>query len=337
VLESRQVELEVIGARSLVWIGGELFDVAAGWRHLPLDGSAPSSRCNGYGASFDAAVTSPSEDVVALVASVGTKGLLLGRDARILREIDRSDYRAAAYRYPVALLTLPDGDTGIVHCPEQYNRLEIENATTGQRLSASDAREPKDVFHSRLAVSPSGRYLLSAGWVWHPWGCLFVYDLHQALRHPQLLDGFGDVFDLRGLIQAEVSGACFIGDDVLISTSDEPNEPETPDDLAPNMLVRWSSTDRRFAWRRQLDHCAGDLLPVDGGVLAVNGHPRLFDATTGDLVHAWPDLPTGLADGSITWEKTFTGPARIAIDKTGPRFAYTDGQRVVIVTWETST
>lgn len=62
-----------------------------------------------------------------------------------------------AYRYPVALFTLPDGRTGIAHCPERYNRLEIEDAITGERLTASGQREPRDVFHSRLAVSGDGR------------------------------------------------------------------------------------------------------------------------------------------------------------------------------------
>ena len=332
--ETERIELDAARARSLVWIDGELFDVASGWRHLPLDGSPPRSRYSSYGNLFDAVTVAPDGDVFALVASAGTKGLLLGKDTRILREINRSYYHANAYRYPVALFTLPDGRTAAVHCPEQYNRLEIEDAATGERLTASDSREPEDAFHSRLAVSPSGRYLLSAGWLWHPWGCLTVYDLHNALGDPAVLDGTGDVFDLRGLIQAEVSGACFVGDDLLISTSDEPNDPDGPDDLAPLMLARWSTIEQRFTWRRQLDHCAGDLICMAGGILALNGRPRLYDPATGSLVHAWPDLPTGRSDSSITWANTFTGPARIAVDHAHNRFAYTDDDRVVGVTWD---
>ncbi len=70
-----------------------------------------------------------------------------------------------------------------------YNRLEIEDARTGEPLTAGPEREPDDFFHSRLAVSPSGRYLLSAGWVWHPWGCLVVFDLRQALADPRAPKG----------------------------------------------------------------------------------------------------------------------------------------------------
>jgi len=56
-----------------------------------------------------------------------------------------------AYRYPLALFTLPDGRTGLVHCPEHYNQLEIEVARTGERLAGGGDRDPDDFFHSRLA------------------------------------------------------------------------------------------------------------------------------------------------------------------------------------------
>jgi len=116
------------------------------------------------------------------------------------REVNRSFYHAEAYRYPLALFCLPDGRTGLVQCPAHYNRLEIEEAATGELLTGSGTRAPADVFHSRLAVSDSGRYLLSAGWIWHPWSCLMVHDLAGALADPTRLDSYGDVFDLRGLI-----------------------------------------------------------------------------------------------------------------------------------------
>jgi hypothetical protein len=329
VREVRRDQVVVSGARTLVWLGDDLYDVGAGWRSIPFDGSSGTARFSGYGDTFDAAVVSPNRDVVALLASTGTKGLLLAADGRVIREVNRSFYHAGAYRYPLALFTLPDGRTGVVHCPDQYNRLEIDDAVTGVRLTIADDRIAADVFHSRLAASPSGRYLLSAGWVWHPWGCLMVYDLHRALARPDVLDSHGDVFNLTGLIQAEVSGACFVGDDVVISTSAEPNDPEEPDDLAPTMLARWSPITRQFIWRRTLDLTAGDLVPIAGHVLALNQHPRLYDANNGDLLAEWPDLPTGTADSSITWTRSFTGPARIAIGH--HRFAVTDGGTVTVV------
>ncbi|MBE1468219.1 hypothetical protein H4W33_007231 [Kibdelosporangium phytohabitans] len=55
--------------------------------------------------------------MVALIASTGTKALLLASDSRLIREVNRSYYQAGVYRYPLTLCTLPDSQTGLVHCP----------------------------------------------------------------------------------------------------------------------------------------------------------------------------------------------------------------------------
>lgn len=315
------------GARALVWIEETLYDVAAGWQSFPLDGSPGSPKFAGYGDQFDAATVSPRGDVVALVASNGTQALLLGSDGRLIRDVDRSSYQAEAYRYPLALCTLPNGRTGLVHCPDDYNRLDIEDAETGERLTTGVDREPDDFFHSRLAVSPSGRYLLSAGWVWHPWGCLAVHDLTRALVEPTTLDSSVEMFDPGNIAPGEVAGACFVDEDIAISTSAEPG----PEDAAPATLARWSPATQTFAWRRQLDQTAGDLVPMAGDILSLHDHPRLYAAATGDLIAEWPDLETGHADSAIVWDETFSGPARVAVDRTANRFAITDGDRITVV------
>ncbi len=321
-------ELPVAGVRAMAWMAGRLVDVAGGWR--PLYPELGERTYGAYGPQFDAAVPSPSGDVCALVATAGTAGLLLGPDGHVVRELHRSYYHADAYRYPVALFTLADGTTGLVHCPDAYNRLEVEVALTGVRLTARDGASA-DVFHSRLAVSGHGGRLLSAGWLWHPWGSLHVYDLTRALAEPTVLDGYGDACDLRGLVQAEVAGACFVDDDVVVSTTPEENDPDGPNDLAPNELARWSPDEQRFIWRHSQDASPGDLLSVGGAALALNGHPRLYSGATGDLLQEWPDLPTGESWSAITWADTLRGPGRIAVDPNVSRFAYTDGSRVVIV------
>jgi len=98
-------------------------------------------------------------------------------------------------------------------------------------------------------------------------------------------------------------------------------------------LARWSVAKRRFLWQRRLDHAAGDLVPVAGGILALHQHLRLYDAATGDLLTGWPDLATGDAESSIVWDKAFSGPARIAIDEKNHRFAVTDGEKITVITW----
>ncbi|OLR95086.1 hypothetical protein [Actinokineospora bangkokensis] len=276
-------------------------------------------------------VVSPCGEVTALVASTGTKALILDSDGQVIREVDRSYYCAHAYRYPLALFTLLDGRTGLAHCPDSYDRLEVEVALTGERLTTDVDREPQDFFHSRLAVSPDGRYLLSAGWVWHPYGCVAVYDLHRTLAGSTALNPAGTPVDPGPLVQAEVSGACFLDQDVVLSTSAEPNDPEGPEELVPDTLARWSTTTGTFLWRRQLDTTAGDLIPIAGDVLALHGHPRLFDGETGSLIAEWPEIDTGHSDGPLVGGDPFSGPARVAVDQTGPRFAVTDGDQVKVV------
>lgn len=324
-----QQELPIQGARTLAWVNDNLIDIAAGWQQL-FPGLQPP-RFTRYGPRFDATNVAPAGDVVALIDSLGTKALLLESDGQVIREVNRSYYCADVYRYPITLFTLPDGRTGLAHCPDDYDLLQLEDAHTGERLTVTEGRKPADLFHSRLAVSDDGSMLLSAGWVWHPWDVLAVYDLARALSQSDELDGLGSVLGIRGLANAEVSGACFVGADVIVSTGSEENDPDSPDDLEPQLLARWSTSEGCFAWRHRLDHCAGDLVSLAGNVLALNQHPRLYDADSGLLLHQWPDLPTGESTSSITRGDTFAGPGRITIDPHQPRFAYTDGTRVVIV------
>ncbi|WP_143446020.1 hypothetical protein [Kibdelosporangium aridum] len=46
----------------------------------------------------------------------------------MIRELSRFDNDADLYRYPLALLTMPNGRTGVVHCPEDSGQLDIEDA-----------------------------------------------------------------------------------------------------------------------------------------------------------------------------------------------------------------
>ena len=78
-----------------------------------------------------------------------------------------------------------DGRLLLAHCPENYCQLELEDATTGQALTASGDRKPSDFFHSRLSANPSGTRFLSAGWVWHPWSAVVTFDVGAALNSTQ--------------------------------------------------------------------------------------------------------------------------------------------------------
>jgi len=74
--------------KSLVWIGDELIDLAAGGRRFALDGTVDNPHVF-YAFRFDRATASPSGAYAALYSSLGTKGLIL-KDGRLVREINRS-------------------------------------------------------------------------------------------------------------------------------------------------------------------------------------------------------------------------------------------------------
>lgn len=200
-------------ARSLVWDGERLVHLASGGRSVTMDGTtSPNLVLWGY--PFDLALLGPSGSSLAVLWAVaGTKGMVVDRKAGVLRELDRSYYFAHAYEYPVAVGAAVDGTPLLVHCPDAYNRLAIERLDDGERLAAAGERS-SDVFHSRLALSPGGRSLLSAGWLWHPVGDVRVYDVAEAIADSRHLEGRG-VLPLNS-IDTDVEVACWLDDDRLV-------------------------------------------------------------------------------------------------------------------------
>lgn len=318
-------EVKAEAAGSLVWLGGGLFDVAAGWRRLDME----QDRAWASFGDFDTAVLAPARDLVALIDSDGTKALLLEPGGRVVREVDRSWYCASAYRYPLALFTLPDGRTGLAHCPLRYNQIEIEVAATGEPLTRRPDLEAADVFHSRLQVSGDGTRLLTAGWIWHPLAVAASYSVAAALADPSALDRDDDPFARS--IDAEVAGACFSGDDIVVATTTECLG--NHDGLGPLMLARWSTRDQCYAWQRPAPADLGDLVSFHGYVLALNGYPRVFESRTGDLAAEWPDLDIPTTQGPLFGANGVNaGSTMVAVDPDLPRFAVVQPGRVVILT-----
>lgn len=103
-------------------------------------------------------------------------------------------------------------------------------------------RDPTDVFHSRLAVSQDGRHLVMAGWLWHPCGVGWVFDLQQALTDPSVLDGRG-VVPLYQAVDAEVCAARWLDDDrvVMATSTEESLDGDEPEGLSPGQVGVWRS------------------------------------------------------------------------------------------------
>src|SRR5688572_28478363 len=124
--------------RSLVWSGDELVDWVGGGARYRLDGEARPARVH-FGFRFDAACAHGHYAVI--YERLGTKGLIL-HGGEVLREIDRSYYCADDYDYPVCLWSDAGGRVLMAHCPERYNRIEIEDVRTGERLTSPADRQP---------------------------------------------------------------------------------------------------------------------------------------------------------------------------------------------------
>jgi len=175
--------------RSLVWRGDELVDWVGGQCIYRLDGSIEDSRVR-YAYRFDNAISSPSGRWALIFETLGTKALLLDQ-GKIVREINRSLYHANVYGYPAAFLILPDGREGLLHCPKDYCQLDIEDLATGEVLTKSQDRDPKDVFHGRLVISPDSSYFMSAGWIWHPADVVAIDKVRAFTEDPTLVDSLG--------------------------------------------------------------------------------------------------------------------------------------------------
>lgn len=254
--------IECSQVQTLAWHRGVLVDWAGGHTRIHLDGTIERGGYIPYGERFDAAISTGDGKHVVIYQRLGTKALLL-RESKLVRELSRSYYCAEAYEYPVGFVCLSDGRTGLVHCPDEYDRLQIEDAVTGERLISGE-RARADYFHSRLSSNPSGTRFMSAGWIWHPIDCLLIFDVAEALRDGRVLDRL-QTFPIDAPIGAEVSAAAWIDDEhIVVATPDE--EPDAlpqgagPAHPVPRGLSVFDVTTGRCGSAVQLPEIAGTLM-----------------------------------------------------------------------------
>jgi hypothetical protein len=321
---------------TLNWLGDDLVDLADGGRRFHLDGTITDSNLSWGGLDFDFAVVSHSGRYAALGQRLGTKCLLLeiqNSRPHLLRELNRSYYQSSVYEYPVAFVGGNEGEL-LLHCPEDYCRLEIEKvASTDFKLKHSglEVRKPADFFHSRLTVSPSGKKFFSAGWVWHPFDTLALYDLDQALNNPTLLDKV----ECEGLENwsGEVNSATFLDDDhlVLAENSDSVRYGEDATGQTPGTIGILSLKEGRLLSKCCHDPAAGIMMPIDQEhIITFYQHPKIVHLPSGRIVASRPEIHTGVATSSIIHHHAPTPP--LALDPERKRFAVAQGKEIVVVT-----
>lgn len=316
---------------SLCWHNGQLVDWAAGGRQYRLDGTVTGSRFF-YAYHFDHAIVAAGDQYVALLERFGTKGLILKKDGRLIREINRSYYCAHLYEYPLSFLTRPDGRIALVHCPNQYNQIEIEDVETGEKLAAHDSK-CEDFFHSRLAVSGDNGYLLSAGWIWHPFDYIGVYELEKVWQQPSLLAASHPYW----LVQSGVgvNAATFTGNDRLVLTTNDWSydpkyvEPDEESLLRPDSIGVFDLISGQWVSQAPLEETAGTLMPVGDYVVGFFRHPKLIEVATGRVIARWEDLSSGEQNSSIITPGTTLPP--LAMDAANKRFAVASAEAVTVI------
>jgi hypothetical protein len=306
--------------RSLCWQNEELVDSVGGGARFRLDGSTvPTHIC--WADRFDAAIMSRDGTYSVIYEKLGTKGLVL-RGNKLLREINRSFYQAEVYEYPIAILNLPTGAVALAHCPEAYNRLEIEEIESGNKLTLRQDESP-DFFHSRLQISNDGAYLLSAGWVWHPLDRVLLFSIHDALRHPNHLDN-----PIRMNLPDELFGvnaAAFHGDNALLLVGNAEDDVSAPTYIAEFKLKEGAVT-RKCA----LESVPGTIMPVGPDhFIGFYEHPKLFEISSGKVIRSWPELNSGKQNSSIIWHHEMPPP--LALDTTRRRFAVADASNITVI------
>lgn len=281
--------------QTICWADDAIVDYASAGKKYTLDGQVNELYKYTFGFG-DTAITSSDGQYVFIYQKLGTKGLLL-KNGDILREINRSYYCAEVYEYPAAFVTI-DNRTFLVHCPLKYCRLDFEDVETGQIVTDNQNRNPSDYFHSRLEVSPNGKYLMSKGWFWHPWDSIRLFDIKKCIESSEGLDN-SEIYPNVG---TEICTASFIDDNkVLIGSSDEE---EMNDDLLENLPPKHIAI-----WNIELNQISKPIKVQSefGNLFAINEklawdlfkYPKIIDIETGEIIDKDESLSSGLQKSSI--------------------------------------
>lgn len=311
------------GMSTLVWAEEDLVDVTSNQRIHP-DGSVTPSQF-GLAYEFDRAVCLRGSGSLWAVAYAnrGTAAALM-KNGKFHRQLNRDFNHAESFDYPVTLAPRADGRIVVIHCPRSYNTLEFEDAETGEILEVKKSEGME--FHSRLAVSPNGRFLLSAGWFWHPLGGVWLSALQESP------DGIPGSNELAFSYGSEFDSAAFLDDDhlVLTTTAEGVNAKIPKTGLGSLKLGVWKISEGEWISIADLAEPSGLIMPWKDWVISFYGHPKAIELATGAVVHRWDQVYSGRQVGAI--DLGDPPPPLVALDPRGGRFAVSDPDGLTVVT-----
>lgn len=279
--------------KTISWYGDAIIDWASGGNQYFLNGEILESHTY-FPFSFDAAMTSANRTYAFIYQKLGTKGLLL-KNGELLREINRPYYSANTHEFPCAFAEI-ESVTYLIHCPVAYNQLDFENVETGELVTNTADRMPKDIFHSRLAVSPDNSTLISRGWVWHPLDKTSIYSIKDCFSNPKLLDEFNWQLPAG----AEICTASFIDSKrIMIGSS---NEVINDEDLhmPPKHIAIWNLEENAMSKPVHIKAEFGNLFAINERFAwDLYDFPKIIAIDTGDVIDKDESISTGKINSAI--------------------------------------
>lgn len=291
----RHQTLAADNPQTISWAGDDIVD----WARLKNYGTAssqPQQIQRGFGFPFNRAITSTDGQYAFVYQVLGTKGILL-KNGEQMREINRSYYYADTYEYPVAFATVDD-ITYLIHCPVEYSQLDFENVETGELVTNIPGRQPNDVFHSRLEISPEAGFLMSKGWCWHPWDVVQLFDIRACLNNPFLLDKS----EIRPSTYTELCTACFISETTILlgASTEEAMDDEAPLPVPPGHIACWNFIEDKYSPTFKVEEAFGNLFAIDEHrAWDMFKYPKIISLDTGEVIDKLEALDTGRQCSSI--------------------------------------
>ncbi len=137
----------------------------------------------------------------------------------------------------------------------------------------------------------------------------------------------------RYAINGEPESACWLDDDTIVVSTNLQDiwDEEEPTDLGPNEIGVRSVSQERWTITAPLQKRAGTLAAFGSNVLGLYEHPKLIDPVSGLVLDEWPEIPSGLQEGSFGIAGSKPRTPAIAVDPDHHRFAVADGTDVLVV------
>lgn len=315
--------------QTINWFQDKIVDWANAGTLYETNGQKSQLNKYTFGFNFDCAINSTDRKYVFIYQKLGTKGLLI-KDGEILREINRSYYQADVFEYPATFLN-HDNKTFLVHCPTSYRQLDFEEVETGKIITNVKQRKPADIFHSRLEMSPNGKYLLSKGWVWHPIDVVQVFKIEDCFSNPILLDKLDYSFPSVG---SELSTASFMDESkILVGSSDEVINDENLANVPAKSIAIWDLHNNKFFNQLTPSFEFGNLFSIDKTFAwDIYKFPKIINLITGQIVDKAEDVYSGEQKSSILFDNK--KQPQISFDQERKRLAIKDNEKVLILTRE---